>query len=379
MWNTNKSMFDILMTPFRDILNQITEILAGIVKDIQNLRKMVNYLRDSTEEMAKDVYRKIWASYVRIAYLFKTFLRVFEKLGQVFAELFEVVLYTVYTFGSLFNGVVGKIEDVANFFCFDENTLVNMVNGKKRIKNIDTNDILKDNNRVKGVLKFDATNVEMYNYNDVIVSGDHLVMEDGKWLRVGDSSLAKRLSHYNKPFIYCLITENSLIKINNTLFKDYMETDNRFIKSQIYNYIISSLNNDESQYFPQNVDLESGLDGNIRILMSNGVYKRLKDIRIGEITKNGKVLATAKIRTDNICKYKNMIMTNNIIIEKDNRWTSLLNEDVEKIDYEEDLYHIITESHIIDIDGLKIRDFEQMSDNSVNIIIDNYVLSNLKH
>jgi hypothetical protein len=28
MWNTNKSMFNIMMTPFKDILNQITEILG---------------------------------------------------------------------------------------------------------------------------------------------------------------------------------------------------------------------------------------------------------------------------------------------------------------------------------------------------------------
>jgi len=108
LWNTNKSMFDILMTPFRDILNQIIEILSGIVKDIQNIRKMVNYLSGSVEELATDVYKKIWDSYVRIAYLFKAFVRVFEKLGQVFAEMFEVMLYTIYTFGSLFNGVVGK-------------------------------------------------------------------------------------------------------------------------------------------------------------------------------------------------------------------------------------------------------------------------------
>ncbi len=377
MWNTNKSMFDILMTPFRDILNQITQILGGIVKDIQNIRKMINYLRDSMEEIASDIYRKIWASYVRIANLFKIFLRVFEKLGQVFVELFDVMLYTVYTFGSLFNGVVGKVEDVVNFFCFDENTLINMDGGRKRIKSVNTGDILEGGNRVTGVIKFDASNVEMYNYNNIIVSGDHLVMENNKWLRVKDTKVGKKIDNYKNSTIYCLITENSLIKIGDNIFKDYMETNNEFIKKQIYSYIVNSLNGDETLYVSESVNLESGLDGNLRILMKNGLTKRLKDIRIGEITNYGKVLAISKIRSKNVCKYSNMIMTNNIIIEKDNRWTSLLNEDVEKIDYEDDLYNIITDSHIISINGVKMRDFEQISDVGVNNIIDSYVLSNL--
>jgi hypothetical protein len=380
LWNTNKSMFDILMTPFRDILNQIIEILSGIVKDIQNIRKMVNYLRGSVEELATDVYKKIWDSYVRIAYLFKAFVRVFEKLGQVFAEMFEVMLYTIYTFGSLFNGVVGKIEDVVHFFCFDGNTSVNMMNGTKKIGKICTNDVLIDNNRVKGVIKFDATNVEMYSYKDIIVSGDHLVMENGKWLRVQDSLSSKRIKKYNGSVIYCLITENSLIKVGDYIFKDYMETNNGYMKSQIYNYILNSLNNNETHDITTHIDLESGIDGNIKMAMNNDKMKKIKDLKIGDITKNGKVLAISKIRSDNVCKYNNMIMTNNIIIYKNNEWRSLLTEEnVEKIEYNDDLYHIITDSHIVDIDGLKIRDFEQISDDGVNNIVDNYVLSNLKH
>lgn len=378
MWNTNKSMFDILMTPFRDILNQITQILSGIVKDIQNIRKMINYLRDSMEEIARDIYRKIWSSYLRIAKLFKIFLKVFEKLGQVFVELFDVMLYTVYTFGSLFNGVVGKIEDIVEFFCFDENTMININGGdRKKIKDITTGDILEGNNRVTGIIKFDASNVKMYNYNDIIVSGDHLVMENNKWLRVKDSDISKEIDNYNNSVIYCLITENSLIKIGDNLFKDYVETNNNFIKKQVYSYIINNLNKNNELYISENINLESGLDGNLKILMENGTFKKLKDINIGEITNYGKVLSVSKIKSNNVCKYNNMIMTNNIIIYKDDKWIPLFMENIENIDYEDDLYHIITECHNININGINMRDFEQISDKNVNNIIDNYVLSNL--
>ena len=377
MWNTNKSMFNIMMTPFKDILNQITEILGGIMKDIQNLRKMVNYMRNSLEDVAKDVYKKIWDTYVRLSYLFKKFLVIFEKLGQVFVNLFDVVLYTIYSFGSLWHGVVGKIEKVAEFFCFDGETLINMENGNKKIKDIQVGDILENNNKVIGIIKFDALNVIMYNYNNIIVSADHLVMEDNKWIRVKDSKNGKKMYNYNGLNIYCLITDNNLINIGEHIFKDYNETSNNFIKQQIYNYIINDLNNKNNYYNKDNITLESGIDCNIKILMDDNSSKKIKDISIGENTKYGKVFAISKIKSKNVCRYNNMIMTDNIIIYKNNEWVPVFKQNIEDINYDGILYHLIVEDDIIEIDGIKIRDFEQNSDRDINKRIDNYVLRNL--
>ena len=65
MWSINKSFFDILISPFTDILKIITDILKSIVTDIQNIRKMITYMRDNIEEIARDAQQKIWDSYCR--------------------------------------------------------------------------------------------------------------------------------------------------------------------------------------------------------------------------------------------------------------------------------------------------------------------------
>ena len=68
-----------------------------------------------------------------------------------------------------------------------------------------------------------------------------------------------------------------------------------------------------------------------------------------------------------------------MIIYKNNKWISICNEDKTDITYDKELYHVITEKNVIDIDGLKMRDFEQMGEESINNIIDTYVLNNLRH
>ena len=109
MWAMNKSYFDILISPFTDILNIITDLLGNMVNDMQNMRKMITYMRSNMEEMAQDILQKIWASYERIAFLFKTILQSFTQLGIVFKDLFDVLLYEYYTFSSLINGPIGEI------------------------------------------------------------------------------------------------------------------------------------------------------------------------------------------------------------------------------------------------------------------------------
>jgi hypothetical protein len=63
--------------------------------------------------------------------------------------------------------------------CFDSNTLLKMADGSsKKIINICVGDILEKNNMVTAKLVLDATNVQMYNLHNVIVSGCHPVKYD---------------------------------------------------------------------------------------------------------------------------------------------------------------------------------------------------------
>lgn len=376
MWSINKSFFDILISPFTDILKIITGILGSIVADIQNIRKMITYMRDNIEEIARDTQQKIWDSYERIAFLFKTILNIFEKLGQVFKNMFEMMLYTFYTLASLWNGPIGG---VANFFCFDEDTFINLNNNeKKKIKDIKVGDYLEDSNMVKAVLKFNAENIDMYRYNNIYVSGEHIVKENEEWIKIKDISRAKKVD-YHKDFIYCLITENSQIKIGDKIFSDYIQIKDQDISNNIYQYIIQKLNNNSYILLNRDTRLDSGLDGDTQIMVNNK-YKKIKTVEINDITEYGRILGVIELSYDkeDIYMYQNIVMSGNTIINIDGKWVPIYMVDGAKnIRYNKNLYHIITENGMINVNNLIIRDFEQINDKNINEAFDNYVLDRL--
>ena len=105
--------------------------------------------------------------------------------------------------------------------CFLAGTPVTMANGiQKAIEDIQLNDKLEGGGRVFALGQF--LNDEIFDYKGVLVSGSHLVKENGKWLRVRDSDLASPHSHEVHK-VYVLGTENHVIEIQGITFSDYFE------------------------------------------------------------------------------------------------------------------------------------------------------------
>ena len=122
--------------------------------------------------------------------------------------------------GGVVGGVIGSV-----FGCFLPNTKVTMLDGTtKNIIDINLNNNIKIGGRVFAHAKFLITN--LYNYKGVKVSGSHMVNEDNKWLRVEESKLAKSLGN-KEHTVYTLGTDNRRILINNILFTDYFEVDEK--------------------------------------------------------------------------------------------------------------------------------------------------------
>jgi hypothetical protein len=102
--------------------------------------------------------------------------------------------------------------------CFDAGTMVQMADGtEKAIELIELGDITKGG-RVFGTHKFFGGS-NGYNYNGVILSGTHWVVENGRVMDVKDSVLAKKVS-YVPDYWYSLTTEDNRIWANNVEFYD---------------------------------------------------------------------------------------------------------------------------------------------------------------
>ena len=85
------------------------------------------------------------------------------------------------------------------------------------------------NLRVITTHKF-SNKYSVYKYDNIYVSGGHIVKENDSWVTVAES--LKGTSVYVKPpLLYCLSTSTGEIKINDTIFKDFEGSTNKFINS----------------------------------------------------------------------------------------------------------------------------------------------------
>lgn len=118
--------------------------------------------------------------------------------------------------GAVIGGVAGGI-----FGCFLPDTLIKMADGsEKEIINIDLKDNIEVGGKVFATGKFLVNN--LFDYKGIKVSGEHLVNENGKWLKVKDSKFSKSLGN-DEHIVYTLGSENRRILINNILFTDYFD------------------------------------------------------------------------------------------------------------------------------------------------------------
>ena len=122
--------------------------------------------------------------------------------------------------GGVVGGIIGGVLG-----CFLPNTEIAMADGsKKKIINIELKDNIKIGGNVFATAKFLITN--LYDYKGVKVSGSHMVNENNKWIRVEDSDIAKSLGN-DEHVVYTLGTQNRRIVINDILFTDYFEIDEK--------------------------------------------------------------------------------------------------------------------------------------------------------
>jgi len=252
------------MAPFLKIIDLIINIIRQLVNNINSIREIINYIRESIITFAEDIYSDMHDVFTRVATLYNDFSKAMYNIFLTFYYVLQGLQNSYYTINSIFS----LFNPLLSLFCFDEYTKVRLTDGSiKCIKDIKNGDLLEDYSIVEGVLKLSTKGVDMYEYKGVIVSGEHLIYEtsfnseNGKWLKVKESSYATQLSkyEYQKPFIYSLITSNSKIpvvyndindsdtdNINKTIFADWYETNDVNIKKEIQKKTLSLLNGDDN-------------------------------------------------------------------------------------------------------------------------------------
>ena len=283
------------------------------------------------------------------------------------------------TFGfKIYDGALATFnldtDDFKNFeeikkhphYCFTDKVKIKLEDSQEvMIKDICPDDLLASDIIVTGHITIDINKeIPIYNYNGVEVTGEHLVFDKGMWKRIKDiNNITMKVKYVDK--LYCLITENNLLNINDNLFRDYSETDNIVTKTYINYYVLRDINRNITSNPINRVCLKESVYHTYINCFTKDIYDRITNNPKNENNIIGKVVLTnsVDIKLYDYCGY---ILSGNIIVYEEGRWIRIwMSKNATqtnglKINY---LYNIISNNNVLYIDDkIKIRDFTEIPD-----------------
>ena len=381
----NTSLFKTLLGPIYIIINKITGILERLIKANQDIRRFIWVLRKNMRDMANNAFLKLRNTYIRLAYFFNRVKRLFLKLFFMFSNLFNVIKYVFYTFGSLWNGVPMTL--IRYLVCFDEKTKIKMNNNEyKMIKDVQVNDILYNNNKVISKLLIETGNTKMYKFHGNIISENQVVFYNNSWIKIKDiiDQYNIPIFNYNKPFIYCLTTEQGNIVLeNNVLTRDYWEVE---IINELMNIYVRKLG--LNNLFEGDIRKLGGFYWKTDIKLEDGSYMKICDIRPGMLLWGGnRVIKIVRIDKDIGEMYEKygengdkIIGTDNLIINENGKWLFLKDVDgVKKVSLNNsthDFCQLVCENNIIETKVGLFRDYNIIYEED-ELDIQNNIIDNL--
>jgi hypothetical protein len=165
---------------------------------------------------------RIQMSVMRIKFLF----------SRVFAVIYSILFMGMGGMRAGLNFSNTFLFRFLDTFCFDPDTPIEVIRSNKEevipINQVKIGDLLASGDRVTATFKFWADGQPMVAFHDgTLVSTNHYIQHDGKWIEAIDHPDAMLASDWNggiqRPLI-CLNTDSHTFRIGHYLFRDYDET-----------------------------------------------------------------------------------------------------------------------------------------------------------
>lgn len=409
-----KSFMSVFLAPFISIFGGLTSGLSSIRRIIDVFRRMSKVLREMFATLVENTAKRMANSYSAIMYfqeklkvLIKKQTAMFEVLSQ-FAATIPFMLYSfsrgpIPRFGVWLSRYVGVLIAVfviclACIFggpftkmvacpicavCFTGDTKIDLPdNTSQSIKSIKIGDKIKDNT-VIGTLYIKKHMADTYTYNETIVSGSHLVFEDNKWVRIENSK--KSIPKILNTDLYCLITSNNTIVINDTVFRDYEESVDRDIKLTTNYKFAKHINNSDNNVNNESIKTADDINhcyywgfSDTGAVYLDGEYILIKDLINNPNSYNG-IMGVVAIDADaNMYNYKGIIVSGSTLVYDNNMWMRVFQTKCAiKSGKVKTIYNLISNNSIIIMRGnsgnISFRDFIESSDDSINDTVDKLV------
>jgi hypothetical protein len=188
----------------------------------------------------------------------------------LFFILLPVLPIIMTTIAVLVAAGVGAAGGFSGAFCFAPGTRIATHRGSLRIDKVAIGDTLSDGGVIEGILRVNGSKTQLYQLEDTIVSGDHLVYYEPlkTWILVKDHPSA-HVVQKKEPLLYCLNTSTRTIPIGSYKFRDWEELTPDLQKD--WNELVAHMLNGKAQQNAEDYPLLSGAwfvetpDGRINI------------------------------------------------------------------------------------------------------------------
>lgn len=287
------------------------------------------------------------------------------------AAILSAVLFALLADINLAN----KAAEQRAYCCFDKFTMIkDNKNNSVFISQTNPGDLLKNNNKVLGIIVLKSMYNNIYTYEldqDLRVTGDHIIFnaKNNKWETVLNyiETTGYFKQEKNVDCIYSLVTESNELESSNYILKDYEETHDNKVQSHIGKVILNHLNENTKYRRFANINTKYELGERVnclcpgtKILMHDKTYKSIEDIQINERLSKGYVKGYYKCIGKDIkwFEYNENLIGCKVICHDGNKWDKIYNVGKKsniKFDYG---YHLITSEHIIQLkNNVLVRDF----------------------
>ena len=289
---------------FATMLQSIFSSLNGLRNSIATMGGGINVIFQEFTDRISNFFFQLRLSAIALRTLF----------GRLYAVLFSVMYMGL-------SGITGVSSFTNTFlfsfldtFCFPGHTelIVQDINkGHRRvpIKDIKIGDVLLPGKSiVTATFQFYSRGQEMVQLGQVVVSTNHYILHEGKYIMAGDHPHAIHLGGWDSDdLLYCVNTSDHHIPVEYLTFMDYDETSEG--DKETLNFIDSRVNGwtkpKRKDYTYQ--DSCFAIDEQ-RVIKTKSGLKQAKDIRVGDKLSTGcEVVGLIRREITEVCTLPNGI------------------------------------------------------------------------
>jgi hypothetical protein len=250
-----QQVFQLLLDPIYMLFNVFNRLVGGISHQLRYFRNFISGIQMFITSFTAETFAKIHDSFGVLMSLLSrirdlmsrligsagytaaiaiTSVKLIEALVGFMKTVITAIVIILFAIGLILVFVAPQLLGFAIFlgtflglsYCFHPDTPIKLQNGQTiLLKQVRVGDILSSGARVTATMNCLAKDVPLYVYDGTVVSGTHLVREDGVWTYI---EKAKRSLPYEGPpphTLICLNTTDHQIPIGNTVYADYEEIE----------------------------------------------------------------------------------------------------------------------------------------------------------